>query len=244
MFVLIGLSLHGVLARLGNQVVSLLPLAGCIILAVTVARIVWVFPGAYLPRVLPSVRRAEPTMPLAFPTIIAWSGMRGVVSLAAALALPDLFPGRDEILFATFAVIVVTVLVQGTTLGPLIRVLGVSRMADGTGDTDAEVRAALVQAELRVLEERAADPLDGAIARDVLNDVRSSLAWATAGATGGAVYAELQARLSIRLDALAARRAALFAVDRERHLPDSLLHALEHEIDLDELRLRRRQEPG
>ncbi len=242
-FVLIGLSLHGVLARLGPRTLELLPLAAWIILAVTLARIVWVYPATFLPRLIPHIARTDPWPGIAFPTIVAWAGMRGVVSLAAALGLPESFPGRDVVLLATFAVIVATVLVQGTTLGPLIRALGIAEPLDGARGTEAEIRATLAAEELRVLEARADDPLDGAIARDVLAEARIMASWATAGAPGGAAFAELQARLAIKLEATAARRAALFALDRERHLPDAILHALEHEIDLEELRLRRRLDP-
>ena len=234
-FVLIGLSLHGVLSRLGSRAGGLLPLAGWIVLAVTLARVAWVYPATYLARLIPAIRRNDPAPPLAFTAIVAWAGMRGVVSLAAVLALPEAFPGRDVVLFATFAVIVVTVLVQGTTLGPLIRWLGIAEPLDGERGTEADIRAALAAEEMRVLEARADDPLA---------EARIMASWATAGTAGGAALAELQARLAIKLEATEARRTTLFALDRERHLPDTLLHALEHEIDLEELRLRRRLEPA
>lgn len=242
-FVLIGLSLHGVLGRLGlRQIIDLLPLSGWIVLAVTVARFVWIFPATYLTRLIPAIRRSDPAPPLSVPTMLSWAGMRGVVSLAAALALPEDFPGRDPILFATFAVIVATVLIQGTTLGPLIRLLGLEESSGGFQALETEVRVALADAELASLEARAEDELDGAIVRDVLSEARSIATWADAGARGGAALAELRARLSIKLEAAAARRAALIAMDQDRHLPDALMHALEHEIDLEELRLRQRLE--
>ena len=106
---------------------------GRLIAAVIVTRFIWIFPATYLPRALiPSLRRRDPYPPLAVPIVMSWAGMRGVVSLAAALALPDDFPGRDFILATTFAVILVTVLVQGATLAPLIRVLGLSGFVTAT----------------------------------------------------------------------------------------------------------------
>ena len=76
------------------------------------------FPGICLARLLfASLRTREPAPPPSSVLIIGWAGMRGVVSLAAALALPQNFPGRDLLLFATFAVIAATVLIQGSTLG-------------------------------------------------------------------------------------------------------------------------------
>ena len=134
-FVLIGLSLNGVLARLGaRHALSLVPLALVITATLVAARFIWVFPATYLPILLwPGARAREPLPPVAIPLIVSWAGMRGVVSLAVALALPEDFPGHDLILFLTFFVILVTVLVQGTTLGPLIRLLGVARPADRDG---------------------------------------------------------------------------------------------------------------
>jgi len=123
-FVLIGLSLRGVLTRLGGSwhaIESLMPAALATIAAVILSRFLWIIPATYLPRALsPSLRRVDPYPPFSIPVVMSWAGMRGVVSLAAALALPQDFPGRDFILATTFAVILVTVLVQGATLGPLI----------------------------------------------------------------------------------------------------------------------------
>ena len=91
-------------------------------LAVIVGRILWVYPGAYIPRLSRKVRDAEPEVNLRLVTIIAWSGMRGVVSLAAALAIPftihgsEPFPNRDLIIFLTFYVIFATLVVQGLSL--------------------------------------------------------------------------------------------------------------------------------
>jgi NhaP-type Na+/H+ or K+/H+ antiporter len=101
-------------------------------LATVVARILWVYPGAYLPRWLSkSIRTKETDTNFRGVTIIAWSGMRGIVSLAAALGLPLMisetkaFPNRDLIIFLTFCVIFVTLVLQGMTLRKLIQWLGI-----------------------------------------------------------------------------------------------------------------------
>lgn len=144
-FVLIGLSLRGVLTRLGggSAVVALLPSILAIVAAVIAARFAWVFPAAYLPRALiPALRRKDPYPPLSVPFVLSWAGLRGVVSLAAALSLPDGFPGRDFILAATFAVILVTVLVQGTTLSLLARLLSDARYASLNAPRLSEPRLA------------------------------------------------------------------------------------------------------
>ncbi len=115
-FILIGLSLRSVLQRLGGNwhaIGVLMPAAWAIIATVIVSRFVWMLPATYIPRFLsPALRRRDPYPPVSVPIIMSWAGMRGVVSLAAALALPGEFPGRDFILATTFAVILVTVLVQ------------------------------------------------------------------------------------------------------------------------------------
>ena len=118
-FILIGLSLPQALNRLaGRPPLELLGLAVAVSLAVILARIVWVFPATYLPHLLPAIRANEddPRPPVRDVAIVAWAGMRGVVSLAAALALPIDFPERDLLIFLTFAVILATLVGQGLTL--------------------------------------------------------------------------------------------------------------------------------
>ncbi len=132
LFILIGLSLRGILARFdGHAATTLLPLALLISLGVIAARLVWVFPATYLPRLLaPAIRRADPYLPPGALLVIGWAGMRGAVSLAAALALPIGFPDRDPILLITFIVILVTLLIQGGTLSVPIRVLKLNLTVD------------------------------------------------------------------------------------------------------------------
>ncbi len=131
-FILIGLQLPRVLAAVSTHrsMGELLMAAAAISMTAIVARLVWVFPGAYLPRWLsPRIRAREPRPPVGSVFLVGWTGLRGVVSLAAALALPHAmlngagFDGRDFILFATFAVILVTLVLQGLTLPPLVHAL-------------------------------------------------------------------------------------------------------------------------
>ena len=126
-FILIGLQLPAVMDRLaGHSRVVLLGYAVVVCGAVIMARIVWVFPATYLPRLLfPHIRRNDPYPNWRGVAIVAWTGMRGVVSLAAALALPLTLPGRDLILFLTFSVILATLVMQGLSLPLLIRWLRV-----------------------------------------------------------------------------------------------------------------------
>jgi CPA1 family monovalent cation:H+ antiporter len=134
-FILIGLQLPEVLKALSGDsipVVRLIWYALLISFAVIFIRLLWVFPAAYLPRLMfKKSFKHEPLPRWQHVSIVAWTGMRGVVSLAAALALPltiqngSRFPGRDLILFLTFTVILFTLIVQGLSLPPLIQWLGV-----------------------------------------------------------------------------------------------------------------------
>ena len=120
-------------------------------------RIVFVPIFTYVPRLLfRSIRERDPYPPWQAPVIISWAGFRGAVSLAAALALPTDVPGRDLILFLTFAVILVTLVGQGLSLPWLIRVLHLED--DGQAEReDAKARVRAAEAALERLEELAGE---------------------------------------------------------------------------------------
>jgi monovalent cation/hydrogen antiporter len=242
LFILVGLSLRDMLTRFdGHDATTLLPLALVISTGVILARLAWVFPATYLPRLLvPAIRRSEPPPPPAAPLVIGWAGMRGAVSLAAAFALPIDFPGRDPILLTTFTVILVTLLIQGGTLAVVINALKVTLPMNQEGAPEhGDVRAAIATVALRVIEERATDPLEGAIAADMLREYRDRAGWlARANENDAVIRTERTARLSLRLQALAASRTELLRLHRSREIEDDALQALEQELDLEELRLR------
>ena len=130
-FILIGLQLPHIIKQLGNYSAGEAITYGVIISVVTIViRILWVFPGAYLPRMLfKSIRKIETKPNWRAVFLTGWSGMRGVVSLASALAIPLTVPqgydfrNRNLILFITFVVILFTLVLQGLSLKPLIRYL-------------------------------------------------------------------------------------------------------------------------
>jgi CPA1 family monovalent cation:H+ antiporter len=131
-FILIGLQLPAILKNINGSFSELLGYGALISATVIVGRIIWVYPGAYLPRwISKRIRQNEPETNIRLVTLVAWSGMRGIVSLAAAMALPyalpttDPFPNRDLIIFITFCVIFSTLVLQGLTLRHLIRWLGI-----------------------------------------------------------------------------------------------------------------------
>jgi CPA1 family monovalent cation:H+ antiporter len=241
-FVLIGLSLRGVVERLGwREVAELLPLAAAITFVSVVSRFVWMFPAAYLPRLLwPPLRRRSPFPPASFPLVLGWAGMRGVVSLAAALALPDRFPGRDAILLVTFVVILGTVMLQGPTLGPLVMALKLAGRANDI-EEEAPTRAAMAAAQLRAIEEHLSDPLMSGIAGDIVHEYRERAGWLGRLPSSGAARAEREGRLMLRLEATEAARAELLRRLAEGAIHEEVVRKLEAELDLEELRFRRQR---
>ncbi len=159
-FILIGLQLPTILESVSETRSPLqLAILGLAVSGTVIAvRLAWVFPGTYLPRwLVPTARRRDPPPEPRVVLIIGWAGMRGVVSLAAALALPltvengDPFPGRSLLLFLTFSVILATLVGQGLSLPWLIRRLGLGD--DGSTEHDEiHAREATIQAALGRLE--------------------------------------------------------------------------------------------
>ena len=133
-FVITGLQARPLIARIADHPVSELAISAAIVSAVViVTRFVWMYPAAYLPRWLfPPIRRRDPSPPWQWPFVLAFTGVRGIVSLVAALAIPFAtasgapFPDRDLILFLTFSVILVTLVGQGLLLPAVIRMLGLA----------------------------------------------------------------------------------------------------------------------
>jgi len=158
-FILIGIQMSDVLDKLSRYPLSALFTLGAIITVVAVAvRFAWVFPVAYLPRWLSgNLHEQSPRLRNRELAIISWCGMRGIVSLAAALALPaelpggEPFPARDLIIFLTFFVIASTLVAQGLTLAPLIRKLKVG--SDWSmADEQQHVRTAMSAAAIAAID--------------------------------------------------------------------------------------------
>ncbi|GLS44038.1 Na+/H+ antiporter [Methylobacterium brachythecii] len=244
-FVLIGLALRGVLERMSEGEVfrEALPLALAVSAVVVISRFVWVFPATYLPRWLSrSLRERDPSPPLAMPIIVGWAGMRGVVSLAAALALPLEFPGRDAVLLASFAVILFTVLVQGLTLGPLIKLLKLEAASGAAAEPLDLVGARVVvaQAGLDALEATRVAGSDELLHPKLTEEYRKrvrAVTWTRDAGIGR--LADRDAHFEAALLAHRAGRDALIKLHRENQIHVSVLRSLESELDLEELRLKR-----
>jgi CPA1 family monovalent cation:H+ antiporter len=168
---------------------------------------------------------------------MSWAGMRGVVTLAVALSLPETMPGRDLMLVTAFAVILVTVLVQGMTLGLVIRLAGL-REDEGSKPSlnlfAAEV--AMLKAQFAAVE-RMAYASDGSLLHPRLLDSyrrRATLSAEFLGSPGERAQS-IAAHYDVILAAVAAGRAELVRLHRARQIDDETLHDLEHDLDLEEL---------
>ncbi len=151
-FVLIGLQLRTVVGHL-DQPLSTVLWIGAVMSAVVIGvRLVWIYPATYIPRLIfPQIVAREGWPPLTWPTLLGWTGLRGVVSLAAALAIPlsaggAPFPGRDLIIFLTFCVIFATLVLQGLSLPLVIRWLGLREPESVADREEAQARIQVAEA--------------------------------------------------------------------------------------------------
>jgi Na+/H+ antiporter len=165
LYLLLGLNLHVILKNISEITLPTLYFYSLIvILIVVIGRFVWVYPTVYLPRLLfKSILKKDPYPPWQYPIIVSWAGMRGSISLAAALAvpaLPTIIDGvntQDFLLFIVFSVIVATFVLQGLTLPFLLKILGVKKI--GQQETyknhmlELKTRLKLIRAVLRWLIE-------------------------------------------------------------------------------------------
>jgi CPA1 family monovalent cation:H+ antiporter len=239
-FILIGFSLRGVLERAGG-LATIVDEMGIFVLAivaaVTVARFTWIF-GSDL--VLELLRRAglasvEPMGPRAA-LVLGWAGMRGVVTLAFALTLPEAMPGRDMMLVTAFAVILATVLIQGTTLGMVIRLLrpGEDERARPTLDL-VGAEALVVQAQYAGVQSHAY-AADGTLLHPRLLETyrrRATLSESFKG-TDSERDQDIAAHFDVILAGVAAGRAELIRLHRMDQIDDETLHDLERDLDLEE----------
>jgi monovalent cation/hydrogen antiporter len=241
-FVLIGLQLPLVLRDVGAQYDrSALVALAVIVSAVTiVARVVWVFPATYLPRYLSArIRDRDPAPKPTYVAVVSWAGMRGVVSLAAALSLPADLPGRSLVVYLTFAVILATLVLQGISLPWVIRMLGVRV----DGESDAEERDARLTAaqaavdEISRLERRWPDhqPLIDQLRTQY--EHRVSHIEPDGDGPRDEAEKELLEHRRIRHAVIEAERTAVIGMRDAGRISDDVLRRVERDLDLEELRL-------
>jgi len=240
-FMLIGFSLRGVLDRVGGFDVVLQTMAEpalIIVLTVLVSRFVYVFGTDALLTVSArlGLRRASPLGARAS-LVLGWAGMRGVVTLAVALSLPETMPSRDLMIVTAFAVIVVTVLLQGTSLGLVIRAARPQEDAGARPELDLHAAEhAMFRAQL-VAVERVAYDKNGALIHPQLLRRYTTRATASEAFSGtqDERTAAIASHFDVIIDAVQAGREELVRLHRTGRIDDETLHDLERDLDLEEL---------
>jgi CPA1 family monovalent cation:H+ antiporter len=239
-FILIGSSLRGVLDRVGGieavTATMTIPILG-VVLTIVVARFVWIFANDGLLAALRGMglKRARP-LGVRQATVLSWAGMRGVVTLAVALTLPAAMPGRDLMLVTAFAVIFATVVVQGTSLGWLIRLVGPEDKDPPAKMTMAETEAAIANARNEAVEANAYAQDGTLIHPQMLEQSRKRLAAIQRYAADADTFMEnARPHFDLILTSIAAGRTELIRVHRAGLIEDEVLQELERDLDVEEL---------
>jgi monovalent cation/hydrogen antiporter len=242
-FILMGTQLSGIVARLtGYSVWELATAATFVSVVAILVRFLWVYPATYLPALLsPKLRGHHQLPPEEEVFIVSWCGMRGIVSLAAALALPAhiasgaSFPYRDLIIFLTFVVITVTLVVQGLSLTPLIRALKVG--SDWSAhEEERRARLAMGRAAQMAIDEitgqtEAPPELAERIRAEFAEKMKLVMPQELV------LSHDTDHARRLRLAAFSAQRRELINVWRDNQISDDVLHLLEEELDYQESRL-------
>lgn len=249
-FILIGLQLPVIINGLEQYSIGDAVLYAVVISLITIViRIIWVFPGAYLPRILfKSVRQNEvrPSWQVVF--VVAWSGMRGVVSLASALSVPivlngeSAFPHRNLILFITFVVILFTLVLQGLSLPLIIRLLRVKGDEENVVEHETTVRLRMASAALDYMQNKYSDEIDTIDAYTRLKEryeriVDRANRKLLEGENESTVADFLPQYRKMLVELVGVRRNELKKMLSEKIYSDELLRNKEWELDLEEARL-------
>jgi Na+/H+ antiporter len=250
-FILIGLQLPTILGALGHTPARTLVLYAAVLSGVViVARLLWVLGSHGVSSLIPSLRRDERRPTLRGALVVGWTGMRGIVSLAAALALPREFPHRELILFITFGVILATLVVQGLTVPFVIRAV---RLPDEPDREDEETTARYLGALAAIerLDRLAAGPAaaagqqtPAAIAR-LRAEYDERIAYysrrltpptspdpASSSADANATEA-CKVNLNYRLEAISAERQMIVRLRDQGVIGDEVLRSVQEDLDLE-----------
>jgi monovalent cation/hydrogen antiporter len=248
LFALLGLQLPEIVDSLsGYSTATLVGYAALVCAVVIGARIVWVFATQYCPRLVSHwARRHDPMPSWKAKAVLGWCGMRGAVSLAAALALPlttdagDAFPSRNLIVFLTFTVILTTLVLQGLTLPSLIRVLDLD---DGglAEKEEAKARIHASEAALVRLEELLEEEW---VREDTAERMRGLYRFRTERFRSrfdpdgdGSVESRSVDYQRLRRELLDAERQAVVDLQRGGHIDDEVMRRVVRDLDLEDARL-------
>jgi CPA1 family monovalent cation:H+ antiporter len=233
---------------------ELLIATGWTTLIAIVARFLWVFPATYIPRWLsPRLAKRDPSPPWQGPLFLAFTGVRGVDSLAVALAIPYTivsgapFPHRELILFVTFGVIIVTLIAQGAMLPWVVRRLGLNRL--GSKEHAAEIKAELHarQAALKEVTKRLEKIInENRLPREAIDHLRtrnqSRLQILPTNLTEGLDHMRQTAKL--KGDLIEAERDFIWQLLRDGKITDEARRRIEYELDLEEASVANRATDG
>ena len=248
-FILIGLQLPEVMKGLGAySLLQLISYAVIISVVTIIIRIIWVYPGTYLPRILSKKVREKEVRPNWRTTfIVAWSGMRGVVSLASALAIPltldgRAYPNRDLILFITFVVILFTLVLQGLSLPWLIRVLKIEDPGENMTEQKAIINARLATVSLEYMQSN----YDGEISqfepfrllKDRYEKIIELADTRYMDVDNNATIGFARAYRKMLVEIVGIKREEIRKIRRDQVCSDELIRTKERELDLEEARLR------
>jgi monovalent cation/hydrogen antiporter len=250
-FLVTGLQARALTAGIRGFSLRELMISALIVCAVVIiARFVWMYPATYMPRWLSaSLRQRDPSPPWQFPFALAFTGVRGIVSLAAALAIPltieggDAFPYRDLILFLTFSVVLVTLVGQGLLLPTVIRALGLEnaglREQDEARLEESSARQQAVQAALARLESLATERELPASIVDPLRARHSERLTHVHHRRDGdeASHQLLEVHDEIEFVLIEAERQEINELYRRGELKDEVRRRIERELDLREAHL-------
>src|SRR5579862_9830995 len=248
LFGLVGLQLRPILDSLsGLSAAKLIADGAMVSAAVIVTRLVFVYPTIYLPRLLSRrLRTRDPSPPWQYPTVVGWAGLRGAVTLAAALALPLTtssgapFPERDLLIYLAFSVILVTLVLEGLTLPALIRVLD---LRDDGVETSEEVKARIFAADAALAR---LDQLSGEawVREDTAERMRGLYRFRKSRFSSrfdenddGAIEQRSQDYQRLRRELLDAERRAVVDLRRQGRINDDVMNVVQRDLDLEDARL-------
>jgi Na+/H+ antiporter len=246
LFVLLGLQFENVVedARAGGGTGALLVDVAVVSAVVIGVRLAWVGIAPVLARCVPAAARVDTGEDWRERLVVGWSGMRGAISLAAALALPASIEQRELLIFVTVGVIAVTLVGQGLTLGPLMRRLGIEGERDWTPD-EATARLEAAQAALDRLDELEREER---ISEERLRRMRELYrarfrrCVAIIGGDGEqarseAAHDSIERYGALRRELIGVERAAILGLRNEGRLRVETMRAIQRDLDLEEARL-------
>ena len=254
-FLLTGLQVHALIDNIHAFSIPELLIATAWTTLITIAaRFVWVFPATYIPRwVSPSLRERDPSPPWQSPFFLSFTGVRGVVSLAAALAIPyalangQPFPHRDLILFVTFGVIFITLVGQGLMLPVVVRWLGLARLGKKERKDEIKHELRARQAALKEVRKRLEKVIkEHELPDEVIEHLRtrnqSRVQILPTNLTEGLDHMRQSAKIKTEL--IEAERDFIYQLLRDGKITDEARRRIEYELDLEEAGVANRGKDG